>query len=124
MARIPTLNETKGKTISDLEALFIVLHKVIDDKIQAKSPSGIIIAKDQPNERRIKYKEAKALLKEIESYFRIRGCFSLGICDTCASFNQSGHGNPAFGTCQYSNKMVHRIDSCINHSREGGGFGV
>lgn len=123
MARITTLNEDKGNTISDLEALFIVLKKCVNDKVTAGSPSGMVLARGQKNERKIKYTEAQKLLAELESYFGVRGCFSLGICDTCSFFNQAGHGNKAFGTCQRSDRMVHRIDSCVNHSRDGGGFG-
>lgn len=59
MSRKTTINEESGKQISDLEALFIVMNKLMDDKIEEKPNAGITIAKDRKNERRIRYTKAK-----------------------------------------------------------------
>lgn len=124
MGRISSLNEDKGKTISDLEAVLLVLRKVLDDKLEEKPKAGITLAKGKKNERRIRYSEAKKLLAQMESYFAVRGCLSFGVCDTCKNFDQRAHGNKAFGTCKRKNTMCHRWDSCDNHSKSGGGYGL
>lgn len=124
MDRKPTLNEEKGKIISDLEALLILMNKLLDDKLEQKPKAGITIAKGQPNEYRLRYKDAKSILKQMESYFGVRGCTSIGVCGTCIYFNPRPHANPAFGTCAKGQITRHRWDSCDQHSKEGGGYGV
>lgn len=122
--RKSTLNEDKGKQISDLEALLIVMNKLLDDKLEQKPKAGITLAKGKKNERRFRYSEAKAVLQQLESYFGIRGCLSIGVCATCSSLDQRPHANKAFGTCKRSGKMCHIWDSCPDHSKDGGGYGV
>lgn len=124
MKRITTLNEDKGCKISDLEALLIVMGKLMDDKIEEKPNAGITLAKGKPNERKIRYSEARKLLTQLSDYFGAKGCLSLGICDTCTSFNQSANANKAFGICRKTGAHCHRWDSCYNHSKTGGGYGA
>lgn len=123
MKRITTLNEDKGKALSDLEALIIVMNKLLEDKIEEKPKAGITLAKGQPNERKIRYTEARKILRRLEFYFGSKGCFSLGVCQTCSSLDQSAHGNKAFGTCKKKDKHCHIWDSCPEHSKQGGGHG-
>lgn len=124
MERKQTLNESSGKQISDLEALLILMNKLLEDKLEQKPKAGITLAKGQPNERRLRYTEARSILRQLEAYFGVKGCFSMGVCQTCFSLNSVGHGNPAFGTCQKSGKDCHIWDSCPQHSEKGGGYGL
>lgn len=124
MERMTTLNEDKGKQISDLEALLITMNKLLDDKLEHKPKAGITLAKGKRNERKFRYSEAKEVLRQMESYFGIKGCISLGICDTCNQFDQRAHGNKAFGNCKRNGNTCHRWDSCPNHSKNGGGYGI
>lgn len=126
MPREPTLNEQKGKQISDLEALMILMDKLIYDKIEQKPKAGIILAKGKPNERRYRFTEAKKTLQVLRDYFGMKGCFSLGVCDTCKSFSRDSHASlsGAFGTCAKNRCTYHCWDTCSNHSKQGGGYGV
>lgn len=124
MSRITTLNEDKGKQISDLEALMIIMDKLIGDKLEENPKAGLIIAKGKPNERKIRYHEAKTLLQGLEGYFGQKGSFSLGVCATCTKFDTRSHGTAWFGTCQTSGALVHEWDGCLKHSVEGGGHGA
>lgn len=124
MSRKTTINEESGNQISDLEALLIVMGKLMDDKIEEKPNAGITLAKGKPNERKIRYTEARKLLAQVEDYFGSKGCISLGVCDTCTSFNRSANANKAFGICRRSGAHCHRWDSCPNHSKTGGGYGA
>lgn len=124
MGRKTTLNEDLGCALSDLEALLIMMGKLLDDKIAEKPKAGITLAKGKKNERRLRYTEARVILRQMQDYFGIKGCMSLGVCDTCTSFDQRGHGNKAFGTCRKNGSLCHRWDSCPNHSKDGGGYGA
>ncbi len=117
------LNIDKGRTISDLEALFIVLEKLFDAKLKEKPNAGITIAKGQENERKIKYKEAQELCNYLYDYFVVKGTFSLGICGTCKYFKSQGHSKPCLGHC-YKKASCHIWDTCSDHSKEKGGFGI
>ena len=124
MERKKTLNEDKGKTLSDLEAVLIMVNKLLDDKIEEKPKAGITLAKGQPNERRLRYSEARAILRKLENFFEIKGCLSFGVCETCLHLDQAAHGNKAFGTCKKDRSYRHIWESCSEHSREGGGHGL
>lgn len=124
MSRKPTINEEQGKQISDLEALLIMMDKLLSDKLEQKPKAGITLAKGKPSERRLRYSEAVAVLGQLKSYFGIKGCLSIGVCQTCTSLDQRANGNKAFGTCKRSGKHCHIWDTCPEHSKEGGGFGV
>lgn len=120
-----SLNANKGKTVSELEAMFIVLSKLIDKQIESGDGKGIIIAKGKPNEVRAKYADVKCILKKMEDYFGIKGAMSYGICKTCTNFDNSSSSVGFFGYCKKNKgKHVHEYDNCLQHSREGGGFGL
>lgn len=122
--RIKGINEVKGKNISDLEALLVVMYKAIDDKVQDKPGAGITLAKGQKNERKVKYKDAKTDLQKLVDYFAQKGCFSFGVCETCTSFDTRGHENKCFGTCALNGKTCHIWNTCQQHSKKGGGYGL
>lgn len=117
-----SLNADKGKTVSELEAMFIALEKLLDKQIESGEGKGIIIAKGKPNEVRVKYTDVKKTLKKMNDYFGIKGAMSFGICKTCTSFDNRGSSVGYFGNCR--GKTVHEYETCSQHSREGGGFGL
>lgn len=73
------------------------------------------------------YKEAKLCIERIRHRYSVQGAFSLGICAGCTQWNTAAHctGNwNDMGTCRLSGKTTHRYDSCDNHSKENGGWGL
>lgn len=120
--RITTLNEDKGKVISDLEALLCVLDKLMAEKIEVKPKAGITLAKGKPNERKIKYSEAMTFLRQLNSFFGLSGAISFGTCQTCTFWNNKGSSTGFYGSC--NGKGKHAFDSCLKHSKEGGGYGL
>lgn len=48
-----SLNLKLGKHINELEALYIALDKLVDEKLKDNPKAGLIIAKGQPNETRV-----------------------------------------------------------------------
>lgn len=124
MPRTTTLNEDKGKQISDLEALLIMMDKLLADKLEQKPKAGITLAKGKPSERRVKYTQARKFLRTLEDYFGSRGCLSMGVCQTCTQLDQRANGNKAFGTCKRTGKPCHVWDTCPEHSKKGGGYGT
>lgn len=119
-----SLNEDfESCTISDLEALFLLCDKLIDQKIESGN-KGLILNKDKSNEKKMSYKKAKMILKELYNIEATDGKFSLGICDTCASFDCSRHAPGIFGDCKRTRIKVSKYDTCINHSVKGSGFGI
>lgn len=124
MPRQTTINEDKGKTISDLEALMVIMEKLLDEKIAAKPKAGITLAKGLPNERKIRYSEAKSILKYLAVHFGTQGCFSFGICATCTSFDSTSPENEFFGTCGKTGELCTEWHTCYEHSVTGGGYSL
>lgn len=125
MKREKTLNEEYNREISDIEALLQTCRKLIQDKMEEKPKAGITFAKGKENERRFSYKEALQELKTLELYFGEKGCFSLGTCQTCKVFDTSGEGpSMGIGICKKQNLIKHKYETCKDHTRQGGGYGV
>lgn len=118
-----SLNADHNKTISDLEAAFIVVEKLLKKHLQDHPNSGMILCKGKPNETRIRYSEVTSVLHSIQIKLSQEGCFSFGVCKTCARFNPSVSQIGCFGMCNNS-KIVHEYDSCDKHSKRGGGYGL
>lgn len=116
------LNESKGTTISDLELTLTALKKLLKQKIGDKPKAGFIMAKGQPNEARIRYRDMIRVLDSLDAKLSLEGCFSMGVCKTCTRYNPKVSGRGCFGAC--GDKIVHEYDSCDKHSKRGGGFGV
>jgi hypothetical protein len=123
MERTPTLNETKGRQLSNLEALLILTDKMLCKKLEEKPKAGVTLCKGQPNERKLSYREAQGYLQALRDYFGALGCFSLGVCETCTRYTPDPSGSP-FGSCRTGGNMVHKWHSCDRHSKEGGGYGL
>lgn len=75
MKRQQTLNEEKGKHISDLEAFLSVARKLIIDRIEENPKAGIILAKGNKNERKVRYSDALRYADSLESFLGTRGMF-------------------------------------------------
>lgn len=116
-----TLNQKAGTTISELEATLILVEKLIQQKID-DGGKGLIIAKGQPNQVKLSYKKALKVLSSIDKCFAYKGCDSYGICGTCSKFNTLKFQDKEFGYC--GSEMKHKYDTCPNHSKSGGGFGL
>lgn len=116
-----TLNESSGTTISELEATLILCKRLIEHEIKDGN-KGLIIAKGKPNEVKLTYKRALKVVESIEKSFSYKGCTSYGICGTCKKFDTAKFQDKEFGYCK--GEMKHKYDTCQNHSRSGGGFGL
>lgn len=117
------LNVTKGNTISDYEALFILMEKLIKEKTEQGS-KGIVIARGQKNEKKFTYIQAGLVLQTLENTSAIRGCFSFGVCQTCMNYSSALYPYQSVGTCKLDRKEHDCFDTCDKHSKEGGGFGI
>lgn len=117
------LNVAKNKTISDYEAFFILVEKLIREKTE-QGAKGIVIAKGQPNEKKFTYTQAGLVLQNLENSAAIRGCFSFGVCYTCTKYDTMSFPSKFMGVCKIDHKEHGCYDTCDKHSKEGGGFGV
>lgn len=116
-----SLNEEAGTTISELEATLIMVKKLLKREIEA-GHKGLIIAKGKPNEVKLTYKRALKAVESIENCFEYKGCRSYGVCATCEKFDTAKFQDNEFGYC--GSEMKHKYDTCPNHSKSGGGFGL
>ena len=117
------LNVDKNKTISDYEAFFILVEKLIKEKTE-QGAKGIVIAKGQPNEKKFTYTHAALVLRTLENAAAIQGCFSMGVCYTCQKFDTRSYSECSMGICSLDRKEHFCYDTCDKHSKAGGGFGV
>ena len=117
-----SLNERKGTTVSKLELTLHLATKALQRIVDDNPKAGVIVAKGQPNEARMKYSEAIQMMKVLDDYFALKGCKSFGICGTCTKFDNTGRTPDWFGTC--GGKEVHAFDTCPQHSKRGGGYGL
>ena len=122
MKDVPSLNQSKGTTINELELTLIALKKLLKQKVAASPSAGLRLNKGQPNEAKLKYKDMITVLDSLQGKLSMEGCFSLGICKTCTRFNPRASGRGCFGLCK--DKVVHEYYSCDQHSKKGGGYGV
>lgn len=118
------INEDKGLMVSDLEAMLIVMYKLISDKLEEKPKAGITLAKGKKNEKKVRYKGVKEDLLALIDFCSAKGMLSIGVCETCKSYSTSGHASKNFGTCKKTGKQCHRWDTCKEHSKKGGGYGA
>nr|DAJ99820.1 MAG TPA: hypothetical protein [Caudoviricetes sp.] len=117
-----SLNEQKGTTVSKLELTLHMAKKALQRVVNENPKAGVIVAKGKKNETRLRYSEAIQVVEMIDDYFAMKGCKSFGICGTCTKFNNKGKTPDWFGVC--GGKEVHVFDTCQQHSRKGGGFGL
>lgn len=95
--------------MSELELLLICCKKALE-----KSEGGV---KAKSGDK-MSYKKALKVLSRLDTYFRVKGAFSFGICLDCDSFDQRGHqsvGNSG-GTCTTKKCHTTVYDTCDRHS--------
>ena len=110
---------------NELEMALKIAMKAIDKLMEEKPKGGLIVNKDQDIEAKMSYKEAKLCMKRIERRSAMLGAFSFSICGNCTKWNTTPHCTDQykdFGDCV--GKMTHRYDSCSNHSKTNGGWGL
>lgn len=115
--RITSLNMEQGRQIGDLELFFLVVQELLQEKIE-QGRKG----KKLGQEYKMSYKKAQGVLWDLHSYFGIKGCFSFGTCETCESFGNGISSTGTLGMCGGQEKSW--LDTCSNHSIQGGGFGL
>lgn len=99
-----------------------MVKKLLAAKAKERPTSGVVMAKGKPNEMRLKYKDMLRVIASLEQKLSEEGCMSFGICKTCNSFNPRVSSSGFWGQC--GGKLKHEYDSCENHSKTGGGFGL
>lgn len=119
-----SLNAAKGKTVSELESSLLCFGKLLEEKLANKSV-GVIVNKGQDDQVKIKYEDALRGLNRLSSYFGLKGTFSYGICGTCNHFSIDTDSTEVLGTCKLKSSSGHHIyESCAQHSKYGGGYGL
>lgn len=114
---ISSLNIDNNLDVSNLEALFVVTQDLLQDKIdQGKKGRRL------RNGQKFRYDELQGVLRALHSYFALQGCFSFGVCETCEKFGNGISSTGTLGMCKGQEKNW--CDTCNEHSREGGGFGL
>ena len=114
---ISSLNIDNNLDVSNLEALFLVTQDLLQDKIdQGKKGRRL------RNGQKFRYDELQGVLRLLHSYFALKGCFSFGVCETCEKFGNGISSTGTLGMCKGQEKNW--CDTCNEHSREGGGFGL
>lgn len=116
-----SLNAVKGTHINEIEQTLAILSLYTSSQLR-KGKKGVVINKGTEQEFRVKYKTVLRTCNRIQDYFALKGAFSFGICKTCNSWDNSGCTPKTFGKC--GGKAKHCYDTCSNHSRAGGGFGL
>ena len=119
-----TLNEHNGGTISDLELTLTAVKKLLRKRLEENPKAGLVMSRGKKNEARMRYRDMAKVIESLEAKLSLEGCFSMGVCKTCKKFNPKVSGKGCFGSCGNSDKLVHEYDSCADHSKKGGGYGV
>lgn len=99
-----------------------MVKRLLASRAEKNPNSGIVMAKGKPNELRLKYKDMLRVIASLEQKLAEEGCMSFGVCKTCNNFNQKASSSGFWGQC--GGKLRHEYDSCENHSKTGGGFGL
>ena len=118
-----SLNVDKGTTINELELTLTALEKLVKEKLQSNPNSGFIMAKGQLNEARIRYDKVLKNLLALKDLHGVEGAFSYGICENCTRFNDKGFSNN-FGACSLTRSTRHKFQTCMEHSKKNGGYGI
>lgn len=114
---ISSLNIDNNLDVSNLEALFVVTQDLLQDKIDQGRKGRRL-----KNGQKFRYDELQGVLRLLHSYFALKGCFSFGVCETCEKFGNGISSTGTLGMCKGQEKNW--CDTCNEHSREGGGFGL
>lgn len=115
--KITSLNVEKDLPLNDLEQFFLACQDLICDKVKS-GKKGLKFS----NGQKITYKKLQGMLYTLESFFAIKGYSSFGICGTCEKFGNACTNSGIIGYCK--GKERHAFESCDEHSKSGGGFGL
>lgn len=112
---------------NELEMALKIALRAIDRLLEEKPKGGLVVNKGEDIEAKMSYKEARLCIERIQRQFGLQGAFSFGVCGCCSKWNTKPHCTAHwkdFGTCTAANKTTHRYDSCEQHSKENGGYGL
>lgn len=118
-----SLNAEQGKHVNEIEATLMLMAAYFDAK-RRQGKKGVVLNRGTKSEIRVKYGAAARTCQRLMNYFGEKGCLSFGICKTCGNLNTAGHTPPDWGKCKHDSKTHHIYDTCSNHTKEGGGFGL
>ena len=121
---MPSLSNYKP---NELEMALKIATKAVNQLLEQKPKGGLIVNKGQATEARMSYDEARLCLERLHRRFDILGAFSMGICGECTKWSTAEHDTGHWGdcgTCKTSGKHMHRYDSCDQHSKKNGGWGL
>ena len=109
---------------NELQMLLLCCRKALERQIEVNPKSGVITHKGEKTERKMTYTKALECLEKFEDLYAMSGAFSFGICGECSKFSTAGHQSrhDCFGHC--GGKSKHCYDSCVNHGKKGGGYGL
>lgn len=91
---------------NSLEIYTHLVKKLLARELKNKPNGGLIVDEDS----KMSYKQALQYTTMLNDYFGYKGCYSIGICKYCRSWNNRGHTNKCFGSC--GSKVVHSYDTC------------
>lgn len=111
---------------NELELLLLCAKKALEKVVFEKPSAGVITNRGKKNEAKMRYFEALEGMQKLHTYFALRGAFSFGVCKSCTKWTTKGHNSvgDAVGDCKRIGKTVCCYNSCDQHSKRGGGFGL
>lgn len=113
---------------NEVEVALIAAEKALQKLVDYNDRSGIRLDAGERTEVKMRHSEAIQAMKRIGSYFGDKGARGYGLCVSCTHFTQKGCSSvgEAFGKClcPVGGKpgFVHCYDTCMKHSKEGGGY--
>lgn len=121
-----SLNARQGKHVNEIESTLLIAEKFIQERLD-EGKKGMVLNKGTNEQIRVNYARAVKTCRRLRLYFGRKGCFSFGICKTCGHYDTRGHFTSpkrSFGKCAKDGKDKHCYDTCSEHTKEGGGFGL
>jgi len=112
---------------NEIQMFLKCAKKALQLQIDERPKSGLIVNKGTDQEARMRYVEAMTCIEKLETMFAVSGALSLGICHSCSYMDKRGHSSrhDCIGQCKLNKgKFVHDYNSCAQHSKEGGGYGL
>lgn len=78
--------------ITEVEKAFIVLHKMVEKKLEEKQKSGMVVNKGCEDEVKLSYKELLSILDSLQYHVVVREQIkNRGICKNCDYFSRDGY---------------------------------
>lgn len=104
----------KDETISDLDAIFMILYSLLTEKLEQEPKKGIILSKGNPNQRKISWIKSMKLAHTLEDYFAFRKqLLSDQVCESCKHWSSISEASPHMGCCiKRGKKPIHKWYTC------------